>query len=83
MTPICPDTDLSERIRAGMVRLRDDAPGTSTHAARAMLLVEPPSIDAGEITGKGYINQRAVRERRAALVAALHAEWPGPEVIAL
>ena len=33
--------------------------------ARALLLDEPPSLDAGEITDKGYINQRAVLERRA------------------
>jgi len=42
---------------------------------------EPPSIDANEITDKGYINQGAVLERRAALVESLHADLPGPEVI--
>jgi feruloyl-CoA synthase len=42
---------------------------------------EPPSIDANEITDKGYINQRAVLERRAALVELLHAEVPSAEVI--
>jgi feruloyl-CoA synthase len=42
---------------------------------------EPPSIDANEITDKGYITQRAVLERRAALVAQLHAESPDAEVI--
>ena len=43
-------------------------------------MAEPPSIDANEITDKGYINQRAVLDRRAALVARLFA--PGdPEVI--
>ena len=36
--------------------------------ARAMLMVEPPSIDGNELTDKGYINQRAGLERRAALV---------------
>ena len=41
-------------------------------AARAMLLVEPPSIDAGEITDKGSVNQRAVLKHRDALVTALH-----------
>ena len=35
---------------------------------------EPPSIDAGEITDKGYLNQRAVLERRAELVAEIYVE---------
>ena len=35
-------------------------------------MTEPPSIDANEITDKGYINQRAVLERRAALVEQLY-----------
>jgi len=43
---------------------------------------EQPQTDAGEITDKGYLNQRAVLERRAALVAKLHRDPPPPEVIA-
>ena len=39
--------------------------GSSMHPGRALVMTEPPSIDAGEITDKGYINQRAVLERRA------------------
>jgi feruloyl-CoA synthase len=50
--------------------------------ARALVLTEPPSIDAGEITDKGYVNQRATQERRAGAVAALFAEPPGPDVLA-
>jgi feruloyl-CoA synthase len=38
-----------------------------------MVMSEPPSIDANEITDKGYLNQRAVLERRAALVEKLYA----------
>ena len=49
------------------------AGGSSTRVARAMLLAEPPSIDAGEITDKGYINQMAVLARRVAAVEALYA----------
>jgi feruloyl-CoA synthase len=41
------------------------------------VLAEPPSIDRGEITDKGSINQRAVLAHRAALVEALYAEAPG------
>ena len=42
------------------------------HLVRLLILTEPPSIDANEITDKGYLNQRAVIERRAALVEKLH-----------
>ena len=45
--------------------------------ARAMLMTEPASIDGNELTDKGYINQRAGLERRAALVERLYAERPG------
>jgi feruloyl-CoA synthase len=48
---------------------------------RALVMAEPPSIDANEITDKGYLNQRAVLERRAALVERLHATRPDAEVI--
>jgi feruloyl-CoA synthase len=46
-----------------------------------MLLTEPPSIDVGEITDKGYINQRLALERRAAEVARVFAETPDGDVI--
>jgi feruloyl-CoA synthase len=66
----------------GLRELRCQAPASSTHATRALLLAEPPSIDAGEITDKGYINQRAVLARRKASLDALFA--PGhPAVISL
>jgi hypothetical protein len=37
-----------------------------------LLLTEPPSVDTGEITDKGYINQRAILARRVADLAALN-----------
>ena len=40
--------------------------------ARARFLIEPPNIDANEITDKGYINQRAVLQRREELVIQLY-----------
>ncbi len=55
--------------------------GTSQRIQRLLLLAEPPSLAAGEITDKGYVNQRAVLERRAGLVEALHSADPGPDVI--
>jgi feruloyl-CoA synthase len=55
--------------------------GSSTYATRALFLTELPQIDAGEITDKGYVNQRAVLERRAELVAQLYAATLSAEII--
>jgi feruloyl-CoA synthase len=55
--------------------------GSSNRVARALLLMEPPSIDRGELTDKGSINQRAVLAHRAALVEALYADPPPPASI--
>jgi feruloyl-CoA synthase len=46
-------------------------------------MAEPPSMDAGEITDKGYINQSTSLERRKALVEKLYAEPPGNDIINL
>ncbi|QWG12812.1 AMP-binding protein [Bradyrhizobium sediminis] len=56
---------------------------SSMRVARAMLMIEPASIDGNELTDKGYINQRAGLERRAALVERLYADPPGEDVIIL
>ncbi|MES2993637.1 MAG: feruloyl-CoA synthase [Pseudomonadota bacterium] len=48
--------------------------GSATRVARAMVLIEPPSIDRGEVTDKGSINQRAVLAHRAELVEQLYAD---------
>ena len=53
-------------------RLAKASTGTSTRVACMHLLHEPPSIDRGEVTDKGSINQRAVLTHRAALVQAMH-----------
>ncbi|HUG63517.1 MAG TPA: feruloyl-CoA synthase [Methylomirabilota bacterium] len=75
----------SPEVRAAFAqRLRDlraGATGSSNRVERVTLLVEPPSIDANEITDKGSINQGAVLKRRAAQVEALYAAPPPPEVI--
>ena len=46
----------------------------NTLLVAALLLAQPPSLDAGEITDKGYLNQRRTLECRAADVARLYAE---------
>ena len=48
--------------------------GSANRPARAVVLVEPPSIDRGEVTDKGSINQRAVLAHRAELVEAMYSE---------
>jgi feruloyl-CoA synthase len=59
------------------------AGGSSRRIGRLIILTEPPSIDSGEITDKGYVNQRATLERRADLVASLFAPNVSPGVISL
>jgi feruloyl-CoA synthase len=51
--------------------------GSAGRVERVLLLADPPDIDAGEITDKGYINQRRVLARRAEQVARLY-ETPCP-----
>ena len=53
-------------------RLWREGTGSANRVARMHVLVEPPSIDKGEVTDKGSINQRAVLTHRAALVEALY-----------
>ena len=57
------------------------ATGSASHIARAIVLAAPPSADAGEITDKGSINQRAVMTNRAKLVDDLYVEPPPPHVM--
>ncbi|CAB3643734.1 2-succinylbenzoate--CoA ligase [Paraburkholderia phenoliruptrix] len=55
-----------------LVRLNRESTGGATTIARLRLLDVAPSLDLGEITDKGSINQRAVLTHRAELVEALH-----------
>ena len=52
--------------------LAAQATGSANRVSRMMLLIDPPSIDKGEVTDKGSINQRAVLKHRDPLVQALH-----------
>jgi feruloyl-CoA synthase len=75
----------AEAIHAYLARtfreLARAATGSSTRVERALIMTSPPSIDAGEITDKGSINQRAVLKTRAALVERLYAEPPDPSIM--
>jgi feruloyl-CoA synthase len=68
-------------IRERLVGLMATSTGSSTRITRAALIDTPLSIDRGEITDKGSINQRAVLAHRAAMVEALYAEPPSPHII--
>ena len=63
-------------------KLAASSPGSSTRICRLLLLEEPPSLDVGEMTDKGSINQRAALKHRAALVEELYAPAASPRVIA-
>ncbi len=67
-----PPKALHAHIADVLRALRDEGAGSSQCPACALVLAEPPDLDAGEITDKGYINQRAVLARRAGHVARLH-----------
>ena len=71
-------------VRRGLEAHNKECEGASSRRiVRAMLMVEPPSIDGHELTDKGYINQRAGLDRRAALVERLYAAEPDSDVIVL
>jgi feruloyl-CoA synthase len=73
------------RVRKAFARLLDalsePGRGTSSRIRRAILLAEPPSLDVGEVTDKGSINQRAVLAHRTALVEEIYANPPPSNVI--
>jgi feruloyl-CoA synthase len=64
-----------------LTKLAKKATGGSNRLERIHLLEVPPSMDAGEMTDKGSINQRAVLAQRAALVEELYADQPTVKVI--
>ncbi|MBU2409867.1 MAG: AMP-binding protein, partial [Gammaproteobacteria bacterium] len=79
---LAPDAPLREVLDSAPVmahfqqvldKLSAASTGSANRVARACLVSEPPSIDKGEVTDKGSINQRAVLKHRAEVVEGLHA----------
>jgi feruloyl-CoA synthase len=66
------DDAVRARVREALIAWNAKNSGSSTRIQRLLLLCDPPSIDAGEITDKGYTNQRAVVMRRAADVERVY-----------
>ncbi|MGR7027456.1 feruloyl-CoA synthase [Geodermatophilus sp. URMC 62] len=76
-----PDDALRADLAATLRRLATRGGGSSQCVERVLVLTEPARLDAGEITDKGYVNQAAVRDRRADLVALLSARPLPPQVV--
>jgi feruloyl-CoA synthase len=74
---------IRDHVRRAIAQWNEAHPGSSERIACVLLLPDQPSIDANEITDKGYVNQRAATACRAHEVALLYAEMPAPEVIGL
>jgi len=71
LSPAAKDMDVRAKLFQALKELSKEG-GSSTHPTRLLVMTEPPQIDGNEITDKGYLNQRAVLERRAALVEKLY-----------
>jgi feruloyl-CoA synthase len=76
-----PEESLRAELVATMQRLAVEGAGSSQRVERLLVLREPAALDAGEITDKGYVNQRAVRQRRSDQVTLLSADPPPPQVV--
>ena len=73
--------EIRRRFQSTLRRLAEESTGSSTFVARIIVMTEPPSVEAREITDKGSLNQRAVLAHRVALVDELYAATPSPRVI--
>ena len=76
-----PPPQMTARLQQALRALRAEGGGSSQTPARALVLPDSPLAAAGEITDKGYLNQRAVLTRRAVEVEALHATPTDPRVV--
>jgi feruloyl-CoA synthase len=81
LSELASDPTLIADLRQRLEAFAAHSTGSSTLVARAMVLAEPLSIDTGEVTDKGSINQRAVLANRPILVEELYAKTPSARVI--
>jgi len=70
-----------EKLASLLQSFAAQATGNSNRVERAVLVEEPPSLDAGEITDKGSLNQHAILDRRAALIEEMYAPNPPRRVL--
>jgi feruloyl-CoA synthase len=83
LAAIASDPLIVAAFRERFQKLMAGATGSSTRITRAVLLDTPLSIDRGEVTDKGSINQRAVLENRAALIEGIYSSAPPAQMITL
>ncbi|SHI01102.1 feruloyl-CoA synthase [Bradyrhizobium erythrophlei] len=92
INPALPPDDLAaaaadrlvrDAFRERFTRFLATSTGSSTRITRAILLDSPLSIDRGEVTDKGSINQRAVLDHRSGAIDELYSPTPGAHVIML
>lgn len=83
MTELLASSQICDSLRAGLAKHNLRSTGSSTRIRRIKLLSEPASMDAGEITDKGYVNQRRVLDRRATAVEQLYAQPTDSHVIVI
>ncbi|HEU5416070.1 MAG TPA: hypothetical protein VFV41_00160, partial [Streptosporangiaceae bacterium] len=79
--PVITDPALLACLAAALAAHHPDS-GSAGRVDRLLIMSAPADLDRGEITDKGYLNQRRVLAERAGLVERLYADPPGPEVIA-
>jgi feruloyl-CoA synthase len=77
------DSTIRAAIRERMIGFLATSTGSSTRITRAALIDTPMSIDRGEVTDKGSINQRAVLDHRSHLIDELYSPTPAAHVITL
>src|SRR6202790_4249973 len=77
------DPLIRDALRERLTKFLATSTGSSTRISRAILLDTPLSIDRGEVTDKGSINQRAVLDARSGLIDELYSPTPAAHVITL
>lgn len=67
---------VAKRFQTLLAEFTKNATGTTNRITRAIIATDPPSLDLGEVTDKGNLNQRTVLKHRAHLVEELYAAEP-------
>ena len=73
--------EIRDAVRSALSRIAETSTGTSTFVARALLMKDAPSMDRGELTDKGSINQQQVLRNRADLVEQLYEPEPMLDIL--
>jgi len=76
-------SDVRAHFRGLLSEFARKSTGTSNRIVRAILMTDRPSLEAGEITDKGSLNQRATLRQRASWVEELYAPQPADHVITI